>query len=540
MNNDNNQNVDIFNFDDNQNNVNNNPNENINQELNNQGLNNIENTNLNNQQATIQNNNFNTLNNEQVQNNNGEVLQNLNVNSNTNINTNKQMVNQVPNQANLSNQESIVQNNNNSSNISNGQVQNNIVNPNTSVNQNQTQVNNQNMNNVPNQTINTMPNNTLNELKPKKKSNAGIIILIIFLLLLVVGGVAAFFIFFKGGSISGPKGVAKNYVKNIIDKNYQKNYDLVYLPENNFVDEKQYLNYLDDRDFSTIEDAKITSVSQTYKNDSEVRYIIQTKNKSGIITKNLLTLKLDYKKKWKVIEDDLYVSNWRIIIPKGTKLYFNDKLASEKLIIESSSIGNLEIMYQIPALAKEKYEVKLINDLGTTTKEITPVSSNNGEKIYMELTNTELINRAYEYIKNTWSEMYNAYNSSTNVSDVYNKYVDSDTLDVDSFNTIYTSFKTLIDNQSYLTNKDFKITEIVNREFDDDVFSNYIIDNDKITLNFGYRLNWTQEWNFSGSESKEMTRYSKLRLKVVGDSFKIYEIPDTKLFSFSNYFTRDY
>ena len=59
----------------------------------------------------------------------------------------------------------------------------------------------------------------------------------------------------------------------------------------------------------------------------------------------------------------------------------------------------------------------------------------------------------------------------------------------------------------------------------------------KIALNFGYKL--TYSWTFT-NDIREMTRYSKISLKVDGDSFKIKEVLDADLFSYSNQYTKDY
>ena len=62
-----------------------------------------------------------------------------------------------------------------------------------------------------------------------------------------------------------------------------------------------------------------------------------------------------------------------------------------------------KIKYIIPDISAVKKKFVLDNPLQKKTTEITPLSSNSGEKIYIELNNQELVNKAHDYIKKTWN-----------------------------------------------------------------------------------------------------------------------------------------
>ena len=97
---------------------------------------------------------------------------------------------------------------------------------------------------------------------------------------------------------------------------------------------------------------------------------------------------------------------------------------------------------------------------------------------------------------------------------------------IDAFNALPDPF------MSY-SNKDYVMTATTNGND-----SSYVLSDDIITINFGYGLNWNRASdNGKYTEAKDMTRYSKIRLKIDGESFKIYEVPDVKLFSYSNSYT---
>ena len=166
------------------------------------------------------------------------------------------------------------------------------------------------------------------------------------------------------------------------------------------------------------------------------------------------------------------------------------------------------------------------------TVEETPLLSNNGKKYEIILNNQELVDKAYSYVKDTWNQMYASYIAKENVSDVASKYFDS-SVDINNIDLYYTqAFSQLVSGNE----KDHKMLEVVSREDG----PNKVLASDLIQLNFGYKLSWLYDYTYSADDLREMTRYSKMILKYDGSSFKIYDVQDTKLFSYSNQFTDDY
>ena len=107
---------------------------------------------------------------------------------------------------------------------------------------------------------------------------------------------------------------------------------------------------------------------------------------------------------------------------------------------------------------------------------ITPMSSNSGEVILIELTNTELVNKAHNFIKNTWNSMYKDYLGNVNVSDVANKYFVS-SMSIDDVNTYYkNSFDAITKGSSGYKYENYNMADvIVNPNV-----SNYVINDDTI------------------------------------------------------------
>ena len=395
---------------------------------------------------------------------------------------------------------------------------------------NVTAVNNENTSNVnlvnnPNGTI--PPNGVEN-----KKSKTPIFIIIGVVLVLVVVAVVLFFVL--KGNKNDPKYVVEQYLTNILEKKYSDNYDLVLIPENNFVEVNEYVEHVQKQEkYQGLNGMEIDEIQDVLVSEENASYNVVLKNEEDV-TKNV-SISLKNNKKWSVIEDNLYVENWSIIVPKGTTIRINSKEVPKSLLVDDASIDKNNIKYVLPAITMVKKEFLLDHSLQKKTMNITPMSSNSGEVILIELTNTELVNKAHNFIKNTWNSMYKDYLGNVNVSDVANKYFVS-SMSIDDVNTYYKkSFDEITKGSSGYKYENYNMANvIVNPNV-----GNYVINDDTITINFGYTLNWN--WTFSlAGEMRTMKRYSKIRLKIDGDSFKIYEVPDAELFSYSNHYKKDF
>lgn len=355
---------------------------------------------------------------------------------------------------------------------------------------------------------------------------AGVLVLIAVILLLVLkpfGG--------GGGALSGPKGVVEKYVNNLIVKGYGENFALVSIPENHFVETSDYVEFAQKKsDYQGLDGFKVKTIQELSLEETKGMYTVILTNESEMI-KNI-SINVENVNGWKVVEDNLFIKDWSIIVPKGTKVTIGGKEVPQTLLMDDATSKNT-VKYNIPAITSTKKTIVLNNPLQSMTVEETPLSANSGKKYEMVLNNQEIVDKAYAYIKDTWNQMYTSYVGKENVSDVASKYFDS-SVDINNVDVYYNQSLGKIGDNS---EKDFKILEVIAREGS----PNYVLTDELIQLNFGYKLSWIYAPSYSSKENpKEMTRYSKIILKYDGSSFKIYDVLDTRLFSYANYFTSDY
>ncbi len=368
------------------------------------------------------------------------------------------------------------------------------------------------------------------ETKPKKKKT-GLIIFVVLLLLCAIGGGVYFFLF-KGGVPSTPDKIAKTYIQHIIDKKYDDNYNLVYIVDNTFIENNDYLQFVQtENKYETINSKKIEKVEEKLKTEKDATYIIHLVNED----KTESTLEVNLKQvdgAWKVVESNFYITNWEFITAKGAVVTIDGKEVPRKFIKEDTTLKSYKEKYSIPAITATKKAIILKTNIGEYQTDFTPLGSNSQIEFKILLTDTDLANKAFNYIKETWNNIYKDYTNKVDVSEVKEKYFDS-SVDINDINKYYTeSMKSLTSGDNY----NYQMIEVIPR----DGKENYVFGDDLIYLNFGYKLTWKWALTKTYIWDKDMTRWSNIYLKVDGDSFKIYLVPDEKLFSWANQFNHDY
>ena len=148
---------------------------------------------------------------------------------------------------------------------------------------------------------------------------AGVLVLIVVILLLVLkpfGG--------GGGSLSGPKGVVEKYVNNLIVKGYGENFALVSIPENHFVETTDYVEFAQKKsDYQGLDGFKVKTIQELSLEETKGMYTVILTNESEMI-KNI-SVNVENVNGWKVVEDNLFIKDWSIIVPKGTKVTIGGK-----------------------------------------------------------------------------------------------------------------------------------------------------------------------------------------------------------------------
>ncbi len=376
---------------------------------------------------------------------------------------------------------------------------------------------------------NQVPNGEVLE-KPKKKKPIALIIILL-LVLLAGAGVGAYFLFFNGNG-SSPDKIAKKYIQNLINKKYDENYDLVYIEDNTFIEKNDYSEFAQTtQKYSDITSKTIEKVDEKLKTEKDASYMVNLVNKD----KAKSTLEVNLKQvdgAWKVVESNFYITNWEFITAKGAVVTINGKEVPRTFIKEDTTLKSYKEKYSIPAITATKKAIVLKTNIGEYQTDFTPLGSNSQTEFKILLTDTDLANKAFNYIKETWNNIYKDYTNKVDVSEVKEKYFDS-SVDINDINKYYTeSMKSLTSSDNY----NYQMIEVIPR----DGKENYVFGDDLIYLNFGYKLTWKWALTKTYIWDKDMTRWSNIYLKVDGDSFKIYLVPDEKLFSWANQFNHDY
>lgn len=387
------------------------------------------------------------------------------------------------------------------------------------------------------------------ENKEKKKMSKKAIVLIIvgaalaFLLIAAVGGIFTLnklgFIHLSFGrdayEAKNAEDEARNFVNALMKSNNKKAFKCVDVVDSDFVTKEDIEKYLPKTEYQDIIGAKgkITNIYSGSGLTSKNVYVTissgigKNKNTKSVTVKCVL----NDDNRWKVDLTEAYVKDWKISVPGSSKVTVDGKDLDEKYKVESD---NLYDNYVIPAITKSEKEIKISTDsFGETITKVTPTSSSYVKKIDME-PNDETVKSAYEFVKNTWNAMYKEYVAGSDVSSI-TKYFDSSVSQETIEQCYKNGFETLTRGTSNYKYVNYVMTDVVDRKN----YQNYVSTNEIVTLNFGYTLNWN--WEFpSANELRTMNRYSSIRLKKDGDTWKIYDVTDTRLFSYSNQYTKNF
>lgn len=383
-----------------------------------------------------------------------------------------------------------------------------------------------------NQVVQPQPYYNNVAVQPKKSNKTLFIVLgvvaVVIALAAIVGGV----FLLKGvlggkTNLSKPDSVAKAYVEALIKKDYKKAKKYIYIPEGGFVNDDDYLDFITRQDYTkSVVDKNIESVTEVRLASDTAEYSVLTKDKDKVGYTVTVPLVLN-DGKWYINESTIYAKDWKFSVPGDTKVTIDGEEVDKKYITGKEEIYDV---YVLPAIAKESKHFTFKNDLGQLEQDITATSGGN-IKIQMELKNEELVTKAREFVKTMYNGMLEAANANKDVSEV-RKYFDG-SIDTDAISTYYKNMANLYTGSSGYKNVDIKMTQIIQRKD----AQNYISANNVITLNFGYSVSWM--WTLMKTD-RSMDRYSSIRLKVDGDSFKIYQVTDENLFKTLNYFTNDF
>lgn len=250
--------------------------------------------------------------------------------------------------------------------------------------------------------------------KPKKKkSKFKIFFFIIFLLLLIGSTLGAYFYL---SYMSSPEYVAKSYMQNLIDKDYDKIYASMKLSgDTTFTDNDLYMDLIKEEleengeiidyeikevDYSTNKEKATVKIKVTYKKSSGKRKeTVEIKLKKGNEKKYVIF------DSWTIIDQNPVeidiINDYEIHVPTGSKVKFNDIKVEDKYIEESSE--EYMITYKLPQVfaIDSTIEVELESGI-KLKKEVTPSSYYDEYKLV--ISKTDLNDEDKEKIENSIKE----------------------------------------------------------------------------------------------------------------------------------------
>lgn len=370
--------------------------------------------------------------------------------------------------------------------------------------------------------------------KKNKKINMFLIILGIVLIISI--SIFIYFTFKEDDNeikYNDPKRIAERYVKAILSNDFSTAYKYINIPQDmitsksdfeEFIKSKKYYNDLKGRKYKSIKEISTESYEVSLVNENGDILIIDVE----LVERTINDFRVD--------ESDYLVYDYKISIPKASDLYFNNTLIDKSYIKEMSTH---EDTYVFPLIAKSKKKARVETVFGTKELDISIENKENDEydKVTVDFNNEEMKKKAYDFVKTTWNDMFTQYTKKSKISKV-KKYFDSKFKDADIKKVYTTAFDKITKGKTAIGKYEkYNISKII----DNPNQKNIVIDNEFVTLNFGYTLKWRWKYlNANSAVNMSMNRYSSIKLRYDGQKFMIYDIIDNGLFNYANQYTRDF
>lgn len=329
------------------------------------------------------------------------------------------------------------------------------------------------------------------------------------------------------GNLKKAENAALAFLQAVVNQKYEGTAQMVYLPEGSIItdDDVAYCisqgKYADLTGNTSISDFALTG-STTEKTASF---------KAGKTTFQL-PLKLGTDNLWKVVLDGLYVENWSVKAPGKCALLLDGHDAAPYK--KTSSVqDSAYTTYTFPALSIRKHEITAISPLyGTFTQAVTPKATSDTFTMVCSLSEQETGN-ILGCIKTIWNSLYEAYRNGADVPAI-KKYFASD-FDTNLMTDILRTHFPKLEGGKKQTFSDFMMTEIL--PWNNDNYGAATLQNeDAVSVTFGYRLEFVDE----KGDYHNCNKVTSIVMIYENGTYKIKEVPDTELFSDSDYTKNDY
>lgn len=311
---------------------------------------------------------------------------------------------------------------------------------------------------------------------------------------------------------STPNTISEKFVYFLINNDFENAFKCVYIPNDSYIDVNDFKNYiLNHSNLSILPNDNGYEIKNSYVNSSA------DMNRACVIT-----LENNNRKEMRItINTTQQNSNWMInlnnfsspfkfTVPKDSDVYLSDSLVNKNL---KETKENTDI-YSVPSTYYYEKDVTVKNQFGETNETININETSQYE--FEILPSEDTLSKAYEFIKLAFKDTYTNYTTNFDASYVQ-KY----------FNTrINASFiKDYLD-QLTLNNsrKNFEISYMSI----DEKNKSYCINSNLLKLNFAYTM------RYGNNDANSMSKYSTITLEKINDTWKIYNLDDSKFLTYFN------
>lgn len=334
------------------------------------------------------------------------------------------------------------------------------------------------------------------------------------------------------GSVAKAENCVKNFINAINTQDFAGISDMIYLPENAFVSDKNVEWYLQRSGVSDITGVKIKNFDVELSDGALQKDATVYVNKTGY----RLSLAMDSDNQWKIVMNDMFVENWSLKVPKGCTISVDGEDVTQYKI----QAGAIDVYdtYTFPAISKQSVQVDTTSALfGNFTQTITPSADSETVPLICKINDAETTN-ILRQIQNVWNALYTDYKNGVDVESV-KKYFTDDFDNSIITDIMFTYFPSLeqpeSEEQGIYSN--FYMKEAI--PWTTNNYGCAILNtSDSVLVNFGYRLDFTS--TSGGSYTLKKISQITMTYDSADSTYKIQQVNDTKLFYNNDYTLNDY
>lgn len=335
------------------------------------------------------------------------------------------------------------------------------------------------------------------------------------------------------GSVAKAENCVKNFINAINTQNFDGIADMIYLPENAFVSDKNVEWYLQRSGVSDITGVKIKNFDVEISDGALTKDATVYINKSGY----QLSLAMDADNQWKIVMNDMFVENWSLKVPKGCTITV-DGVDVDQYKIQATAIDVYDT-YTFPAIAKQSVQVDTKSSLfGSFTQTITPSADSETVPLICKINDAETTN-ILRQIQNVWNALYTDYTNGVDIESVKKYFTDDfdNSVITDIMFNYFQALEKPAESEDQVSYSNFYMKEAI--PWTTNNYGCAILNtSDSVLVNFGYRLDFTS--TNGGSYTLKKISQITMAYDSAESTYKIKQVNDPKLFYNNDYTLNDY